>query len=978
MKVDMRKLIKRRIRWYFTPEQLKLIEDKHKRNRLYYALQLKYYETHLRFFKDTSAISSKTTYQVARTLGLPGNIKSIPPKTSATYRQEIRDFLQTKVISAADEESIKTWLLQVVFPQESLTLNQLKEKVFDFLRTKKIETFSETLLERIIKSAEHQHEQKLFKLINHGLNDKAKAYLDGFLLPKANTSRLSWIKRWPGGLALKTILDEANKLKALRAIDLPECIGDMPNKALQVYYRNICTKYPRAIKKMPELHRYALLAIFSWVRQRQVADNMAELLIRLTHKFVNAGKNKLLKEVSEVAEVKRSCNRKQLLKMLILTIFKHEDKVIKKAIYPVTPKTQLEEAINENKSDDYSYANLIHKRARNSYLHHYRRMLSPILELLTFKSNNTYYQPIIEALQLIQTNLDSGSLYYPNDCDIPIVGAIKKSHQHLVLEHTEQGVRINRINYEMCVLRNLRSKLRVKEVWVEGCYQYRNPEQDLPHDFEDNKHYYYQLLGKPKNAKRFISKLKRKLSKRLNTFNKVIIQNKDVQILKKPFGHIKVAKLKAQLPPIQLEAIKQEVFLRWPNTNLLDILKETDLFVDMLSAFTPSGSKEGLDKNTLRKRLLLCILSYGTNTGLKNISAGNEEVNYHELKHVKLRYFDPDNFREAIRRVVNQLFKIRSPQLWEFCTTAVASDSKLFQAADQNLLSQWHPRYHRNGVMVYWHVDTKSVCIYSQLKTCASSEVASMIEGVLRHCSDMAVEKNYVDTHGASEIGFAFSYLLDFDLLPRLKNIHNQHLSVVDPSDTENYKNIAPILSRAINWDLIELQYDQIIKYTAALKLGTANSATIMKRFTRENQQHPTYKALKELGRVIKSLFLCRYLSSKALRREIHEGLNVVERWNGVNDFIFYGKTGPMNSNKPEELELAMLCLHLLQVSMVYINTLMLQQVIQQSDWLQKMQVEDKRAITPLLHEHINPYGVFLLNLDERLSIDHPILKEAA
>jgi len=280
--------------------------------------------------------------------------------------------------------------------------------------------------------------------------------------------------------------------------------------------------------------------------------------------------------------------------------------------------------------------------------------------------------------------------------------------------------------------------------------------------------------------------------------------------------------------------------------------------------------------------------------------------------------------------------------------------------------------------MVYWHVDTKSVCIYSQLKTCASSEVASMIEGVLRHCSDMAVEKNYVDTHGASEIGFAFSYLLDFDLLPRLKNIHNQHLSVVDPSDTENYKNIAPILSRAINWDLIELQYDQIIKYTAALKLGTANSATIMKRFTRENQQHPTYKALKELGRVIKSLFLCRYLSSKALRREIHEGLNVVERWNGVNDFIFYGKTGPMNSNKPEELELAMLCLHLLQVSMVYINTLMLQQVIQQSDWLQKMQVEDKRAITPLLHEHINPYGVFLLNLDERLSIDHPILKEAA
>ena len=79
------------------------------------------------------------------------------------------------------------------------------------------------------------------------------------------------------------------------------------------------------------------------------------------------------------------------------------------------------------------------------------------------------------------------------------------------------------------------------------------------------------------------------------------------------------------------------------------------------------------------------------------------------------------------------------------------------------------------------------------------------------------------------------------------------------------------------------------MKYTVALKLGTANAENIMKRFTRNNLQHPTYKALAELGKAVKSIFLCRYLSSEALRREIHEGLNTVERWNGVDDFIFYG-----------------------------------------------------------------------------------------
>jgi TnpA family transposase len=68
--------------------------------------------------------------------------------------------------------------------------------------------------------------------------------------------------------------------------------------------------------------------------------------------------------------------------------------------------------------------------------------------------------------------------------------------------------------------------------------------------------------------------------------------------------------------------------------------------------------------------------------------------------------------------------------------------------------------------MIYWHVEHKSTCIYSQLKTCSSSEVAAMIEGVLRHCTEMIVNKQYVDSHGQSEVAFAFCHLLGFELLP--------------------------------------------------------------------------------------------------------------------------------------------------------------------------------------------------------------------
>lgn len=61
------------------------------------------------------------------------------------------------------------------------------------------------------------------------------------------------------------------------------------------------------------------------------------------------------------------------------------------------------------------------------------------------------------------------------------------------------------------------------------------------------------------------------------------------------------------------------------------------------------------------------------------------------------------------------------------------------------------------------------MCIYSQLKSCSASEVAAMIEGVLHHLTSAEIDRNYVDTHGASVVGFAFADLLGFRLLPRLK-----------------------------------------------------------------------------------------------------------------------------------------------------------------------------------------------------------------
>jgi TnpA family transposase len=405
-------------------------------------------------------------------------------------------------------------------------------------------------------------------------------------------------------------------------------------------------------------------------------------------------------------------------------------------------------------------------------------------------------------------------------------------------------------------------------------------------------------------------------------------------------------------------------------TNLLDVLKETDLRVGFTEVFKSLGSRENLDRETLQHRLLLSLYGLGTNTGLKRMVSSNRDVTYSELLYIRRRYIEKTALREAIRRVINATFAARLTHIWGEGTTACASDSKKYGAWDQNLMTEWHIRYGGRGVMIYWHVEKKSTCIYSQLKRCSSSEVAAMIEGVLRHCTEMTVDKQYVDSHGQSEVAFAFSYLLGFDLLPRLKAIASQKLYRPETGCPEDYPNLQPILTRPINWELIRRQYDELIKYATALRLGTAETETVLKRFTRENLKHPTYQALMELGKAIKTIFLCRYLSAEVLRQEIQEGLNVVENWNGANGFIFYGKGGEIATNRLEDQELAVLSLHLLQASLVYINTLMIQHVLAEPMWLQKMEPADFRGLSPLIYYHVNPYGIFELDMTQRLPIE--------
>ena len=368
-----------------------------------------------------------------------------------------------------------------------------------------------------------------------------------------------------------------------------------------------------------------------------------------------------------------------------------------------------------------------------------------------------------------------------------------------------------------------------------------------------------------------------------------------------------------------------------------------------LDAFVRSGDRVILDPDTLRRRLVLCLYGLGTNAGLKRVSAGTDDVSHAELLHVRRLFISKEALRSATALVTNAILAVRDTSVWGEAGTACASDSKKVGAWDQNLMTEWHVRYNGRGVMIYWHMERRATCIYSQFKRCSSSEVAAMIEGVLRHCTDMEIQRQYVDSHGQSEVAFAFCHLLELRAGAAAEGDRaaealfagrgparpaRQSRAGADPRDRLGADRAA------VRRD------DQIHGGAPARHRRSRNDPAPLRQ---HGVQHPTYAALAELGKAVKTIFLCRYIEEEDFRREINAGLNVVENWNGAHGFIFFGKGGEIASNRLEDQELSVLALHLLQNCLVYVNTLMLQRVLTEPAWLARMTPEDHRALTPAI-----------------------------
>lgn len=966
-------------RWTLVGAELELVSGKRGATRLGFALVLRFYTERGRFPRGRGEIPDAAVEYVARQVGVtPTDIAFYEwsGRTIEYHRAQIRKALGFRECSVADADASVEWLVANV-TQVQRGADAVRDRLLAWCRAERIEPPSAGRIERMVRSALSRGEELLVARVASRLDEPVKAKLlalvaetvDGDPDDDDGSTILASIRTGAGNVSLNTMLTEVAKLEAVRAVGVRgDVFADIAPKIVTAWRGRAAVEAPSHLRSHSGETTLTLLAALLACRLREITDTLVDLLCSTVHRINARAEVRVTNQL--IKEFQRVTGKENLLFRVAEATVDAGDKLVREAVYPVASQATLRDLVAEFKSSGSTYQRTVKATLRGSYTNHYRAGMIKLLSVLEFRSNNSAHRPVLDALELIGRYAGTANLrYYPLDEYVPTHRGLCGDWEELVYQADKRGKRrVVRMVYEVCTFQALRDQLRCKEIWVVGADRWRNPAEDLPTDFEERRVEHYEALRKPMDPTEFITALREEMRAELDMLHDALPKCDFLEIKERKAGPIKLTPISAAPEPKNLRKLKQAVATRWGAVPLIDMLKEAVLRTGCLRMVTSVADRGNLSEEVLAERLLLAIYAYGTNTGIRAV-VGGDRHGEDEIRYARRRYLTAEVARRVAIGIADATFRSRRTALWGEGLTAVASDSTHFGAFDQNIFTEWHSRYGGRGVLIYWSVEKGSVVIHSQLLNCSASEVHAMVEGAIHHGTEMTVESNYVDTHGQSEIGFGITKLLGFDLLPRIKRINKVKLYRPAAGEAGLWPGLGSAMTRPIRWDIIAEQYDQMLKYATAIRVRTASTEAILRRFMKANATHPTYQAMIELGRVQKTIFVCRYLRSRALQREINEGLNVVESWNRANAVIFYGKSGDLATNRRDEQEMSVLCLRILQAAMVYVNTLMLQDILADPEWEDVLTPEDRRGLTPLFWSHVLPYGEVKLNMSSRLTL---------
>jgi TnpA family transposase len=924
----------------------------------------------LGYFVALSDVPNQIRLHVANALGLAEQTELVDgvgrPATVHRYRDAIREHLGSRPFSHGGREIVIATVHGAA--QTMSDPADLISASAEALVKERIELPAYRTLDRLVGALRQEIHEELFAGIDAALSDMQRQDLDALLGHQVgeHLNAFSRLKETPGLPTLKHLRQWTDRLAELDVIlDPRPLLADIPHTKIRQFAAEATALETGDLREVCRPgRRHTLLLCLLHQTQTETRDQLVEMFIRRMRRTRNRAVERLHA---------MQANQRQIEEALLGVfgqVLHHagangDDQNLGRNIRQLLAEQGGIEALGTQFHAVTAFHNDNYLPLLWPIHSNHRSALFRLLDLLTLESS-TRDTRLLEALDVVRQHQRSRQEALSVSLEL---GFASQRWQAFVRKSENGEIHLGRHALELCVFMYLAEALQSGDLYVVGSGAYDDYRaQLLPWEECDRRlNDYGTAVGLPNDASGFVAELRDKLARLAKEVDAGFPENSALTI--DPDGTPHLIRQPAQRLPDGLYPFEQAIRARMPERHLLDVLKHTQHWSSFTRHFGPlSGSDPKLDDAT--KRYLFAVFGFGCNLGVSQTARhAPESINRHSLRRINAQHVNVEKLEAASRDIIHEYARFDLPRLWGHPNVAIA-DGTHMELRENNLLGEQHIRYGRYGGIAYHHISATYIALFSNFIACGVWEAVYILDGLLQNRSDFELDTVHADTHGQSEPVFGLAYLLGIELLPRMRTWNDAVF--YRPDNDTRYCHIDALFARSVDWKLIETHWQDMVQVVLSIQAGKVLPSMLLRKLGSHNRQNRLYRAFRELGRVMRTLFLLRFVSEGDLRQSIRAETTKIESYNDFLDWIGFG--GPvLKSGDPVE--------QLKQVKYMDLvaNAVMLHNVADLTDVLSDMVDEDMPVtrelvsrISPYIRDHLRRFGQYSLDMEDLPPELHP------
>ena len=814
-------------------------------------------------------------------------------------------------------------------------------------------------LERSAREVRAAHNDRLYQSISDTLAGAEQMQLaELFYCPDGEVTTL-WneVKQEPGSPKLGELQRLVERLRWLQPLQIagPALLA-MPEVKRLNFAAQAQALEANQMKELPDAKRYTLAVALLHRRYAQTLDDIAEVFVKRMRRMHYSAKESL--ENYRAESQQRTDELISKLRQMVIAHSTDGEIADRFTAVDCIIGDQAQALISQC-DDHLAYAGNNYLPFLPKFYRSHRAVLFRFLTVVPLHPT-TQDESLVQAIEFIQTHRGQKRTWLPlvaedstleNAETTPIpkltLNWVPTKWWTLVTGEKNRATvptQVHRQYFELCVFSHVLLGLKSGDLYIEGSSAFDDYLAQLISwdEMEDYLADYAEQLGFPTEGTAFVQHVRDWLAGKIEETDKGFPANTDVYF-KSDRLVIRKAKAKSRKGAEKLRKLISE---RMKPVNLIDVLVDTELWLQWTKHFKPVSGYEAKMENPVA-RYLATTFCYGCNIGPSQLAQSLSLFDRKQLARVNQRHVTDTQLHYAVESVVNGYNRFALPKFWGVGKSASVDGTK-WDIYENNLLAEYHIRYGGYGGIGYYHVADSYIALFSHFIPCGVFEALYLFDGLLNNHSDIQPDTLHGDNHAQSLTVFGLAYLLGIKLMPRIRNL--KELTFYRAGTEAPCQHVDSLFSNTVDWDLIETHLPDMLRVVLSIKAGKISASTILRKLGTNSRKNKLFKAFHALGSAVRTGFLMEYIHSAKLRATVQGATNKSESFNAFVQWLAFGGMGVLRTNNREELRKRIKYNHLVA------NCAVLYNVSEMSRILNELAQEGHR-IDPAAVASINPYG---------------------